>query len=65
MTTVQMIEVAVAAALIVAGIWLQVRSKRVDARHGSQGAVLLLAIGAILAIHGFGLLEYRPTASGR
>lgn len=65
MTTVQIIEVAVAAALIVAGIWLQVRSKRVDARHGSQGAVLLLAIGAILAIHGFGLLEYRPTASGR
>lgn len=64
MTTIQMIEIAIAAVLIVAGIRLQVRSKRVDAKHGSQGAVILLAIGAILAIHGFGLLEYRPAGSG-
>ena len=64
MTTVQIIEVAVAALLIGAGIWLQVRSKREDAQHGSQGAVLLLAIGAILAIHGFGLLEYRKPGVG-
>ena len=65
MTLPTIIELAVAAALIVAGIWLQVRSKRVDARHGSQGAVILLAIGAILAIHGLGLLEYRPMGSER
>ena len=65
MTLPTLIELAVAAALIVAGVWLQVRSKRVDARHGSQGAVILLAIGAILAIHGLGLLEYRPMGSER
>ena len=60
----QIIEVAVAAALIGAGIWLQVRSKRVDAKHGSQGAVILMAIGAIMAIHGLGLMEYREPGSG-
>lgn len=65
MTVVQMVEVAAAAALIAAGIWLQLRSRKLDARHGSQGAVLLMAIGAILAVHGLGLLEYRPMGSGR
>ena len=64
MTTVQIIEVAVAALLIGGGIWLQVRSKREDAQHGSQGAVILIAIGAIMAIHGLGLLEYRPSPGG-
>lgn len=61
MTTTEMIEVAAAALLIGGGIWLQVRSKRVDAQHGSQGAVLMLVIGAILAIHGLGLHLYRPS----
>ena len=64
MTTAQIIEVAVAALLIGAGIWLQVRSKREDAQHGSQGAVILIAIGAIMAIHGLVLLEYRPPTGG-
>jgi hypothetical protein len=59
------IELAVAALLIIGGIWLQVRGRREDSRHGSQGAVILLAIGAILAIHGLGLLEYRPMGSER
>jgi hypothetical protein len=61
MTTTQLLELAVAALLIGAGIWQQVRSKRVDARHGSQGAVILIVIGAIVAIHGLGLMEYRPS----
>jgi len=61
MTTTEMIEVAVAVALIGGGVWLQVRSKREDAQHGSQGAVLMLVIGAILAIHGLGLHLYRPS----
>ena len=50
---------------IVVGIWLQVRGRREDSKHGSQGAVILIVIGAILAIHGLGLLEYRPSGSGR
>ena len=32
-------------------------------QYGSQGAVIMLAIGAILAIHGLGLFEYRPSES--
>ena len=64
-TLVQTIEVVAAALLVGAGIWLQVRSRKLDARHGSQGAVIMLAIGAILAVHGLGLLEYRPMGSGQ
>jgi len=46
------------AVFLVAGILLYRRRGREDKQHGSQGAVLLLFIGAILAIHGLGLLEY-------
>jgi hypothetical protein len=45
---------------LVAGILLYRRRGREDSRQGSQGAVILLFIGAIMAIHGLGLLEYRP-----
>ena len=59
-----LIELAVAAGLIVVGIWLQVRGRREDSKHGSQGAVILIMIGLIMAIHGFGLLEYRKPEVG-
>ena len=65
MTLPTILELAIAAALIVSGAWLQWRGKREDSNHGSQGAVILLAIGAILAIHGLGLLDYRPMGSER
>ena len=65
MTIMPPISMAVAAALIVGGIWLQVRGKRDDANRGSQGAVILIVIGLILAIHGFGMLEYRPSGAER
>lgn len=45
---------------LVASILLYRRRGREDSQHGSQGAVILLIIGAIMAIHGLGLLEYRP-----
>ena len=61
MTIAQTIEVAAAALMIGGGIWLQVRGRREDTQHGSQGAVILIVIGAILAIHGLGLFEYRPS----
>jgi hypothetical protein len=61
MPVTTILELAIAAGLILGGAWLQVRSKRQDANHGSQGAVILIVIGAIMAIHGLGLLEYRPT----
>ena len=52
------------AVLLIAGVVLYRRRGREDPRHGSQGAVLLLVVGAILAIHGMGLLEYRPGTAG-
>ena len=30
-------------------------------RRGSQGGVILLLIGALVAVHGLGLLDYRPS----
>ena len=63
MTTATIIELALAAALIIGGAWLYWRRGREDPSHGSQGAVILMVIGAIIAIHGSGLLEYRPMAS--
>ena len=62
MTATQIIEVAIAAALIAGAIVLYRRRGRDDPRHGSQSAVLLLVVGIIMLIHGLGLLEYRPSA---
>jgi hypothetical protein len=45
---------------IVAALILYRRRGREDHEHGSQGAVIMLIVGAIMAIHGLGLLEYRP-----
>ena len=61
MTTVQFIEVAVAAALIGVGLWRQVRTRRTSPNRGSQTAVILIVVGLIVAIHGLGLMEYRPS----
>jgi hypothetical protein len=56
MTVVQIMEVIVAFALIGWGIW--------SYRRGStQGAVIVMVIGLIIAIHGLGLMEYRPSAA--
>src|SRR4030095_5316234 len=65
MTTSAMIEIAFGAALLVGAAVLYRRRAQEDSRHGSQGAVILLFIAAILLVHGSGLLEYRPWAQGR
>ena len=57
------LELVAAAALIVGGIWLYRKRGREDPNHGSQSAVLLMAVGAILLVHGLGLLDYRPSPS--
>jgi hypothetical protein len=59
-TTNALLELLVAFAAAAAGIWLYRKRGADDPRRGSQGAVLLFALAAILAIHGLGLLEYRP-----
>ena len=54
MTTTQILELAIAAVLLGAGIWLYRRPQGQDPapdNYGSQGAVLLFAVAAILAIH--------------
>ena len=63
MTITQLAELAIAALLAAAAIWLYRRQGAAEQRHGSQGAVLLLAIAIILAIHGAGLLNYRPSGT--
>jgi hypothetical protein len=60
MTTAKILELAVAAALVVGGALLYWRRGRENPRHGSQLAVLLMAVGAIVAVHGLRLLDYRP-----
>ena len=62
MTTTQTIELVAAVALIVGAVILyRRRGAEGQAKTGSQSAVILLIIGLILAIHGLGLLEYRPS----
>ena len=69
MTTGQVIEVAIGVAIAVAGVWLYRRrtsgagAEGNDGQYGSQGAVILFVIAAIVLIHGLGLLEYHPSAS--
>ena len=57
------LELAAAVALIVAAIWLYRRRGRDDPNHGSQTAVLILVVGALMLIHGLGLLRYHPSQS--
>ncbi len=61
MTSGRMIELVVAVMFLFASVWLYRRNRAVDGGYGSQGAVLLLVVGAIMAIHALGLLEYRPS----
>ena len=64
MTTGRMIELAAALLLLAAGVWLYRRKPAPGDggdSYGSQGAVLLLVVAVIMAIHALGLLEYRPS----
>ena len=62
MTVTQLIEVAIALALIGLAVWLYRRPAPEDGRSDTQGAVLLLVVAILLLIHGLGLMEYRPSA---
>jgi hypothetical protein len=62
MTTGRMIELAAAVVLLALSIWLYRRPKSPDG-YGSQGAVILLVVAAIMAIHALGALDYRPSQS--
>ena len=60
MTMPRMIELAAAVLILGFGLWLYRRPKGADA-YGSQGAVLLFVVAAIMAIHALGGLDYHPT----
>ena len=61
MDTGSIIEVVAALALFGVGIWQYRRRAQDGSRYGSQGAVILFTVAAIMLIHGLGLLEYRPS----
>ena len=64
MTGPRMIELAAAAAILGAGVWFYRRPKigadKADG-YGSQGAVILFVVAAIMLIHALGGLDYRPS----
>jgi hypothetical protein len=55
-----MIELAAAVLILAAGVWLYRRPKGADG-YGSQGAVILLVVAAIMGIHALGALDYHPS----
>ena len=62
MTTGRAIELALAVLLFFAGVVIYRRRDKSDS-YGSQGAVLLFIVAAIVAIHGLHLMDYHPTAA--
>jgi hypothetical protein len=61
MTTGRMIELVVAVMLLGAGIWLYRARRQADQGYGSQGAVILFVVAAIMGAHALGGFDYRPT----
>jgi hypothetical protein len=62
MTTGRAIELAAAVVLLIAGVIFYRRRDSGDS-YGSQGAVILFVIAAIMAIHALGGLDYHPSAA--
>jgi hypothetical protein len=61
-TSSALVELAVAAVILALGVWLYGRRDKSDS-YGSQGAVILFAVAAIVAIHAIGGLNYHPSAA--
>jgi hypothetical protein len=57
----QILELVSAVLIMGAGIYLMRRRLSDGSRKGSQGGIILVVIGAMIAVHAFGLLEYRPS----
>ena len=57
-----MIELAAAVLILALGVWLYRRPRGGDS-YGSQGAVILGVVAAIMAIHALGGLDYHPTSA--
>ena len=59
MTMLQILELALAAAIFAAGVWLYRRPGEGGANdsYGSQSAVLLFVLAALIAVHAFGVMN--------
>ena len=60
MTVPRLIELVAAVLILGAGLWLYRRRDKSDT-YGSQGAVILFVIAAIMGIHALGAFDYRPS----
>ena len=60
MSLPRIIELAAAMLILGTSIWLYHRPKGPDG-YGSQGAVVLLVVAAIMGIHALGGLDYHPS----
>ena len=60
MTTPRLIELVAAVVLLVAGVYFYRKRDKSDS-YGSQGAVILFVVAAIMAIHALGGLDYHPS----
>ena len=64
MELADILKLAGAVLLIIAGVWqYRRRTRDPENRYGSQSGVLLLIVGIILMVVALGGLEYRPSAA--
>jgi hypothetical protein len=61
LSTGRMIELAAAVLLFAASIYFYRRRDPAGQDYGNQGAVIMLVIAVIMAIHALGGLDYRPS----
>ena len=62
MTMPRILELVVAVVLLGVGVVLYRRRDKSDS-YGSQGAVILIVVAVIVAIHALSLMEYHPTSA--
>ena len=62
-STGALIELGAALLILATGVWVYRRPKAEGDSYGSQGAVILFVVAAIMAIHAIGALEYHPSAA--
>ena len=60
MTIPRMVELAAAVLILAGGVYFY-RRKDAGNAFGNQGAVILIAVAVIMAIHALGGLDYRPS----
>jgi asparagine N-glycosylation enzyme membrane subunit Stt3 len=58
----RLIELIAAVLILAAGVYLYRRRDKSDS-YGSQGAVILFVVAAIMAIHALGALDYHPSTA--